>query len=95
MLRSTPMPIIHAAEKRMRADRKRRERNLRVASELKSLTRKLLKGIQEGQAAQAKEVYHLLTKRLDQATSKGILHKNTASRKKSRLARQLQKQPVR
>ena len=64
---------------------------MRLASELKSLTRKFLKLIQDRQQAQAKEVHRLLTKRLDQAASKKILHKKTASRKKSRLARQLAK----
>ena len=83
------MPNIRAAAKRMRADRKRRLRNLGVHSELKTLTKKFLLALQEKAAPQAKTLYLTLVKRWDQAASKGIVHRNTCSRKKSRLARQL------
>ncbi len=89
MLRSTAMPNIRAAEKRMRADRKRRERNLDFASELKTLSRKFQVVLASKQVQQAQELFRTFTKRLDQAASKGIIHRNTASRKKSRLARHL------
>ncbi len=82
------MPNIRAAAKRVRADRKRRFRNLGVQSELKTLTRRFLLAVQE-KAPQVKTLYRTLAKRWDQAASKGIVHRNTASRKKSRLARQL------
>ena len=90
MLPSTTMPILHAAEKRMRADRKRRLRNQRVESELKSLTRKFEKLCAE-KSDQAQGALRSLIKRLDQAASKGILHRNAASRTKSRLSRRLVK----
>ena len=74
----------------MRADAKRCQRNLMVKSELKTLTRKLLSQIQEGKG-EAVQTYQRLSKRLDQAAQRNIMHRNTASRKKSRLGRRLTK----
>ena len=73
----------------MRADAKRRLRNLAVRTHLKTLTRKFHGLLQAGQADQAGQTYRLLAKHLDLATKSGVLHRNTASRKKSRLARRL------
>lgn len=86
MLLLSAMPILHSAEKRMRADRKRRDRNLWLKSELKTLTRKLRAQIQAGEAGPARETFRTFVKRLDKAAGKQVLHRNTASRRKSRLA---------
>ena len=75
----------------MRADVKRRERNLEAKSKLKTLVSQFNRSIEEKAADQAKKLYPLLTRLIDQSTRKGILHRNTASRKKSRLAIQLAK----
>ncbi|MBI3332529.1 MAG: 30S ribosomal protein S20 [Candidatus Omnitrophica bacterium] len=91
VLGSIAMPIIHSAEKRVRADRKRRQRNLQLASEMKTLTRKFLAFTEAAQAEQARSVFQSLIKRLDQAAGKQVIHRNTASRRKSRLARRLAK----
>ncbi len=85
------MPNIHAAVKRVRADKKRRLHNIEIKSELKTLTKQFLASLKPGDGAKAKELYRNLVKRMDQASNKGILHKNTASRKKSRYALQLAK----
>ncbi len=74
----------------MRADRKRRARNTEVRSELRTLTRKFLGLLAQGVDG-ARLTLQLLTRRLDQAAQKGIIPRNTASRKKFRLARQLTK----
>lgn len=84
------MPIIRSAAKRMRADRKRRARNLHVRSELATLTRKFHKLLAAG-GEQVQEMARILAQRWDQAASKKIVHRKTASRKKARLARQLAK----
>ena len=89
MLSFLVMPNIRAAAKRMRADRKRRLRNLAVRSELRSLTKRFHLSLQKKEGPQAKTAYLTLVKRWDQAASKGIVRRNTASRRKSRLARQL------
>ena len=85
------MPNIRAAAKRVRADVKRRERNLEAKSKLKTLVSQFNRSVEEKAADKAKKLYPLLTRLLDQSTRKGILHRNTASRKKSRLAIQLAK----
>lgn len=73
----------------MRADQKRRERNLDFASELKTLTKKFRESVKNGEGPKTRELFRTLVKRLDQAASKKIIHRNTASRKQGRLARSL------
>lgn len=75
----------------MRADRKRRLRNLKVESELRTLTRKFRKLLAAGPSEELKATYAFLIKRLDQAQAKGIIHRNTVFRNKSRLARHFAK----
>lgn len=75
----------------MRADAKRRLRNLEAKSRLKTLVRQFGKLVADKKKDDAKKFYPQLAKFLDQSAKIGILHKNTASRKKSRLAKQLAK----
>jgi small subunit ribosomal protein S20 len=75
----------------MRADARLRLLNLEAKSKLKTLVRQFTHSIEEKKADQAKKIYPLLTRLLDQSARKRILHRNTASRKKSRLALQLAK----
>lgn len=85
------MPQRKCAVKSLRADKKRRLRNIRLKEDLK----KTLKNIQSLLAAkkveEAKKALKTASSKLDKAVSKGILSKNTASRKKSRLAIRLNK----
>lgn len=67
----------------------RHARNLSVRSELKTLTRHFLHLIRDGQKDQATQSLRLLSRSIDQAAKRGILHRNTASRRQSRLARRL------
>lgn len=83
------MPILQSAAKRMRADRVRHQRNLRVASELKTLVKRFETALQARESAKAKDALRLVVKKLDMASQKGIIHRNLASRKKSRLSRRL------
>lgn len=71
----------------MRADTQRHERNLQVRSELKTLTRRFKESLKGGKKEEVQQIYRLLTKTLDQAAKRNVLHKNTASRKVSRLGR--------
>ncbi len=73
----------------MRADRARHQRNLRLSTELKTLIKHFEVAVQAKQAPKAQTALQLVTKKLDLAASKGLLHRNTASRKKSRLSRRL------
>ena len=85
------MPILKQAKKRMRADRKRRLINLRVTSELKTLDKKANALLADKKLAEAKKVIIELTSKLDKAAKKHMIHKKTASRKKSRLLKRLHK----
>ena len=83
------MANLAQAKKRIKQNEKRRERNRARKSSLKTETRRLLDAIQLGELEKAKTQFDALTKQLDQVASKGTLHKNTAARKKSRLAKRL------
>lgn len=80
------MPILKSAMKRIRADKVRKVRNLNTKSEIKTLAVKFNEDIIANKKDAAKISAHLLISKLDKAVSHGILHKNTASRKKSRIA---------
>ena len=83
------MPIKHAALKQIRKDRKRRAHNQAIRSELKTLTKELVALLRGQQANDAATLIRLVVKKYDQAASKGVVHRNTASRYKSRLTRKL------
>lgn len=73
----------------MRADRTRHQRNLRVTSELKTLRKAFEASMKSRQAPQAQGLLRQLIKKLDMASRKGILHRNTVDRHKARLSRRL------
>ena len=83
------MANLARAKKRIKQNEKQQERNRGRKSALKTETRKLLDAIHDGDLEKAKTQFNSLTKQLDQVAAKGTLHMKTASRKKSRLAQQL------
>lgn len=85
------MPIKKSAVKRMRADKKRRVRNLGIISELKSRTKKIEALLKAKVLDQAEKLIPELISKLDKAASKGTIKKRTASRKKGRLLKKLHK----
>ena len=72
--------------KKIRVDRQRRIQNLRVISELRTVARKVNSLILGNNAEAASKESRVLFSKLDKAVKKGILHKNHASRRKSRIA---------
>lgn len=78
------MPNIKSAKKRLRQSRKQRDRNRAVRSEIRTRTRSLL---QTESADEAKEAYRSITSLLDRAARKGIVSRQAAARRKSRLGR--------
>ena len=82
------MANIKSQIKRNRQTIKRAERNKAVRSELKTRTKVAAAAAAEG-AENAAELTRLAIKRLDMAAAKGVIHKNAASRKKSRLMKKL------
>jgi len=84
------MPHNLSAKKRLRQNEVRRLRNKARASELKTIRKKLLRAIHDGQKQEAEALYKDLSKRLDQAASVRTIHKNSAARTKSRIALKIQ-----
>ncbi len=61
-------------------------RNRGAKSEIRTLSRKVLESVKAGNFEEAESGFRLAAKRLDQVSSKGVIHKNAAARKKSRLS---------
>jgi small subunit ribosomal protein S20 len=85
------MPNIKSAKKRARQDVVRRVRNAARKSEIKTATKKVIAAIESADLAQAKELLKEVNAQLARAKTKGVLHRNTAARKMSRLAKQVAK----
>jgi small subunit ribosomal protein S20 len=79
------MPNIKSAKKRVKVIETKTLRNKAIKSNLKTTLKKANLAI-ENQDENCAEAVRLATKKIDQAAAKGILHKNTAARKKSQLA---------
>ncbi len=82
------MANIKSQIKRNRQTIKRAERNKAVRSELKTRTKIAATAAAEG-ADNAAELTRLAVKRIDMAAAKGVIHKNAAARRKSRLMKKL------
>lgn len=78
-----------SALKRARQTEKRTARNRANTSQLRTALRSLRESLAKGDKTAANEVYRSTVSTLDKATKKGVLHQNTASRYKSRLAARL------
>ncbi len=79
------MANIKSAKKRARQNLKRRERNRYYKTTARTYVKKARALIAAGEFEQAEKVVRLAEKALDKAAQKGIIHKNNASRRKSRL----------
>ncbi|GKS10205.1 30S ribosomal protein S20 [Paenibacillus chitinolyticus] len=83
------MPNIKSAIKRVKVSEKRRLRNASAKSALRTAVKAFETTVASNNVDSAKEALINATKKLDKAASKGLIHKNAASRKKSRLAKKL------
>ncbi len=84
------MANIASQIKRNKQNEKRRVRNKGVRSELRTRVKAAEAAAVEG-ADDLDETTRLAMKRIDKAAAKGVIHKNEASRRKSRLAKRLAK----
>ena len=84
------MPNIKSAKKRVKVIKKKTLQNQMLKSQLKTTIKKFEASLSEGKAA-AEKMYNEVVKKTDQAVAKGILHKNTADRRKSQYALKLNK----
>ena len=71
--------------KKIRVDKRRRDNNRRTISELRGVARQVAASLAAKKKDEASRLSGELFSKLDKAVKKGILHKNTASRKKSRI----------
>jgi small subunit ribosomal protein S20 len=78
-----------SALKRNRQSQKRRARNRKNVSQLKTQVKRLRSAIAEGNAAAAKELLPATVGEIDKAAKKGVVHDNAAARYKSRLTRKV------
>lgn len=85
------MPNNASAEKRMRQEQKRRLHNRMVKSVVKTNVTKARQAITAGAATDAEAAVRAAVSELDRAAKKGVIHRNNAARRKSRLMKQLNK----
>ncbi len=74
-----------SAEKRIRVSERRRQRNRPFRSSARTLVKKAELAITAGDQSAAEEAVLTATRTLDRVASKGIIHRNNAARRKSRL----------
>lgn len=84
------MPNIKSAKKRVIVNNNRAKRNKSMNSALKTAIKKANMAIESG-SADKEVLVTAAVKKIDQATAKGLLHKNNAARKKSALVKKLNK----
>lgn len=83
------MANIKSQIKRNRQNEARRLRNKGTRSALRTKIKRFLSSVDAGERDAAQEAYRDAARALDKAAAKGVIHKNTAANKKSRLARRL------
>lgn len=82
------MPNIKSAKKRVKVNETKAAQNKIINTQLKTQIKKANAAV-ENNAEDKAEVVRVTVKKIDQAAAKGILHKNTAARKKSSIVKKL------
>lgn len=85
------MANIKSAKKRIGVTLKKRQNNVVIKTKMRSAIKKFESAIAEISLDSAKEELKKASKLIDKAVTKGVVHKNMAARKKSRLAQSLNK----
>ena len=83
------MANIKSQMKRNRQNVVRNERNRAMRSELRTRSKAALEAAESGDEAAAREALRIAQKRIDMAVTKGLVKKNTAARRKSRLTQRV------
>ncbi len=81
------MPIIKSAKKRAKQALMRRDRNYSTRTAVRKTLREFTDLVNAGKKADAEKMLPKVYKVIDMATKKNVLHKNTAARRKSGLAK--------
>lgn len=85
------MANIKSAKKRILVNRTKAERNKAIKSGVKTAVKKVTAAIEANDKDAAAKALVSATATIDKAATKGVYHKNTASRKVSRLAQAVNK----
>jgi small subunit ribosomal protein S20 len=80
------MPNTKSAKKRLRQSQERRLRNRAVKSAIRNQIRRVRDAVKAGKLDEAQSELRLVTRRLDRAAAKNVVHRNAAARYKSRLS---------
>ncbi|MBE4908045.1 30S ribosomal protein S20 [Bacillus luteolus] len=83
------MANIKSAIKRAKTSEERRAHNATIKSAMRTAVKSFEATVTNNDAENAKAAYLEAAKKLDKAARKGLIHKNVASRQKSRLAKKL------
>lgn len=78
-----------SAKKRVRQNAKKRVINRGRKSQIKTQIKRFDAAVESGDVEAASEQYRLVSQKLDKTAATSTMHKKTAARKKSRLAKQL------
>jgi small subunit ribosomal protein S20 len=78
-----------SAIKRLRSSERKRQRNQLHRGSARTAVRKAQKLMDQGRPEEAREAVQVAIKALDKAAQKGVIHKNNAARRKSRLVQRL------
>ncbi len=78
-----------SALKRARQSKKKHLRNARLKSIIKTFSKKVIKAVEEKNLEEARKAFILAMPLIQKAASKKVIHKKTAARKISRLARKV------
>lgn len=84
-------PIIKSAKKALRQSKKRKALNIKKKDKTKKLIKELKVFIEEKKIEEAKKILPKVYKAIDKAAKGGVIKKNTAGRKKSRLTKAVNK----
>ncbi len=85
------MPITKSAKKALRQSKKRRARNLQKKRKIKDFLKEVKNLVSQKKTEEAKKLLPQVYRLLDKAAKAGLMKKNTAARKKSRITRLLTK----
>jgi len=76
---------IKSAAKRAKQAEQRRQHNIALKSRMRTAVKRVVNGIESGNAETAAADYKVAVPEIDKAASKGLIHRNKADRHKSRL----------
>jgi small subunit ribosomal protein S20 len=83
------MANLSGSIKRARQTIKRNKHNSQIRTKTRTFIKKVTYALQDGKKDQAQDNFKVMQKIIDQAVSKGLMHKNKAARKKSRINSQI------